>query len=89
MLFTAIKDVFRLLDKDGSGTLDQSELGNALKSMGVDCGDREIEELMTQIDEDGMYVNPSQDGVAESGAEVMRRPLVPKVPVSSPVMSGF
>lgn len=52
----AIRDVFRALDEDGSGTLDTSELETAMKQMEVDCTQTEIEELIKQIDQDGKSI---------------------------------
>lgn len=52
-LFSAMRDVFRTMDEDGSGSLEVSELETAMKSMGVDCSEKEMENLIKQMDADG------------------------------------
>lgn len=51
----AMRDVFRTLDADGSGSLDMCELETAMASMGVECSKKEMETLIIQIDTDGYY----------------------------------
>lgn len=47
------KRAFKMFDTDGSGTIDASELGNALRAMGQKVSDEEVKEMLAQADDDG------------------------------------
>ncbi|XP_045187014.1 neo-calmodulin-like isoform X2 [Mercenaria mercenaria] len=51
--YKAMRDVFRTLDEDGSGSLEVTELETAMKSMGVDCSQKDMDNLIKQMDADG------------------------------------
>ena len=40
-------------DKDGDGTMDTSELGTVLRSLGQNPSEMELEQIIADIDEDG------------------------------------
>jgi Ca2+-binding EF-hand superfamily protein len=40
---------FAMFDTDGSGTIDASELGAALKAMGHEMSDADIKKLLAQV----------------------------------------
>lgn len=48
-----MQDLFRVIDRDGSGKLSPAELQAAIKAMGVVMSKAEVEFLVTQIDTDG------------------------------------
>lgn len=49
-----MQDVFRTLDEDGSGSLEIAELETAIKSMGVEYSEKDMTNLVQQMDADGM-----------------------------------
>jgi len=49
---TELRNAFAVFDRDGSGTIDASEIGNVLKAMGEDLTDGDIEEMISQADVD-------------------------------------
>lgn len=51
--YKAMRDVFRTLDEDESGSLEVSELETAFRSMSVECSDKDMENLIKQMDADG------------------------------------
>ncbi len=46
------KKAFDLLDKDGNGTISTSELGEAMRSTGLDPSDDELKEMIKRADAD-------------------------------------
>ena len=51
--YASAKETFGMFDLDDSGAIDASELGLALKSMGHEVSDSELQEMLNQYDEDG------------------------------------
>lgn len=47
------KQVFALFDTDGSGAIGNDELGEAMRSMGMNPTDKELENLIREVDVDG------------------------------------
>ena len=47
------KECFSLFDGDGSGSVDTSELGEVMKSLGQKMTDEELEEMIRNVDADG------------------------------------
>ena len=48
-----IDNAFFLFDKDGSGTIDTSELRNAMKALGIFLKKDEVKQQMLRVDKDG------------------------------------
>ena len=48
-----MKAAFKLFDTDGSGAIDQDELYNALKALGVKMVKKEVKALLKDLDKDG------------------------------------
>jgi Ca2+-binding EF-hand superfamily protein len=48
----AVRETFNYLDKDGSGTINSSELGGFFELIGEKKSEEELKELMTIIDTD-------------------------------------
>ena len=48
-----MKDAFALFDKDGDGTMDTSELGTVLRSLGQNPSEEELQQMIADVDEDG------------------------------------
>lgn len=47
------KEVFATFDRDGDGTVDASELGAVMGSLGVNPSDAEIQQMIDEVDTDG------------------------------------
>jgi len=47
------REAFSLFDKDGDGTITTKELGTVLRSMGQNPTEKEIEDMMNEVDTDG------------------------------------
>ncbi|VVB09962.1 unnamed protein product [Arabis nemorensis] len=47
-----IEDIFNLFDIDGSGTIDARELHVAMRILGFEMNDEQINELMAEVDKD-------------------------------------
>jgi len=50
---TEYKEAFKLFDTDGDGTISVQELSTVMKSLGLQPSPQEIQEMMTEADEDG------------------------------------
>ncbi|PKU83955.1 Caltractin [Dendrobium catenatum] len=48
-----IKAAFELFDTDGSGTIDAKELNIAMRALGFEISDEQIDEMITEVDKDG------------------------------------
>ena len=46
-------EAFKVLDKDGSGSISESELRQIMNNIGEDVTDEEIKEMMNEADLDG------------------------------------
>merc|ERR1719482_1835499 len=53
-----LRQAFELFDKDGSGTIDQPELGAVMSSLGMELSDSDLATLYAQMD-------PSGDGTID------------------------
>ena len=47
------KHVYALFDKDGDGTVTTKELGNAMRSLGLNPSEKDIEDMINEVDVDG------------------------------------
>ena len=47
------KEAFAIFDEDGGGSIDKSELGSVMKSLGQDPSDAELEHMIAMADADG------------------------------------
>lgn len=47
--FTKLRQVFALFDADGSGAIGTSELGDAMRQMGMNPTERELENLIKEV----------------------------------------
>ncbi|XP_043711073.1 caltractin-like [Telopea speciosissima] len=48
-----IKEAFELFDTDGSGTIDAKELNVAMRSLGFEMTDEQINQMIADVDKDG------------------------------------
>jgi calmodulin len=47
------KEAFKLFDKDGGGSIDVEELGDAMRALGSDPDPEELQQMVDEVDEDG------------------------------------
>ena len=47
------KEVFSMFDKDGDGTVSTKELGVVMRALGQNPTEKEIEEMVLEVDKDG------------------------------------
>ena len=47
-----LKEIFRIYDRDNDGFITINELGNAMKSLGYETGNEELQELIKEFDKD-------------------------------------
>ncbi|XP_045182503.1 neo-calmodulin-like [Mercenaria mercenaria] len=47
------RESFRIFDRDGNGTIDRKELKHAMKMLGEELSDEEVEQMMKEADENG------------------------------------
>ena len=73
------RDVFNLIDKDRSRTLDKHEFTTALKRMGLGLTERQVEEVIAVVDKDGNGTIEYPEFVALLGAEWNRPRSAPPV----------
>ncbi|KAK8937572.1 putative calcium-binding protein CML13 [Platanthera guangdongensis] len=48
-----IKEAFELFDTDGSGTIDAKELNVAMRALGFEMNDEQINNMIAEVDKDG------------------------------------
>lgn len=53
--FTDIKEAFLVFDKDGDGTVSTEELGEVMRSMGQNPTEKELLDMIAEVDVDGTY----------------------------------
>ena len=54
--FTEFKEAFSLFDKDGDGTMTTKELGVVMRSFGQNPSEKELKEMVAEVDVDGMIL---------------------------------
>ena len=47
------KDIFSFFDRDGGGSITSVELGQVMRTLGWDPSEIELQELISEIDQDG------------------------------------
>lgn len=63
-----------MFDTDGSGTIDASELGAALKAMGHELSEAELKQMLAQADDDGTGEIEFEEFCALMGIEIPAKP---------------
>ena len=46
------KEAFNMFDKDGDGTIDIKELGTCMRSLGQDPSELELQNMISEVDDD-------------------------------------
>ncbi|CAM9563600.1 unnamed protein product [Choristocarpus tenellus] len=71
------QEAFNNFDKDGNGTIDQSELGVVMRSLGYSPTNEQLKEMMSKVDEDndgvltfGEFVTMMQAGDVETDFDI-------------------
>lgn len=54
-VWTEYREAFDLFDKDRDGSITTSELGVVMRSLGQEPTVKELENMIKEIDEDGIY----------------------------------
>ena len=57
IMFAELKEAFGLFDKDGDGDISTKELGTVMRSLGQNPSDEELEDMVREVDVDGVFVN--------------------------------
>lgn len=52
------KEAFSLFDKDGDGTITTKELGTVMRSLGQNPTEAELQDMISEVDTDGMWMSP-------------------------------
>ena len=47
------KEAFNMFDKDGDGTITVYELGTVMRSLGRECTEQEVKDMIKEVDTDG------------------------------------
>eukprot|EP01038_Epipyxis_sp_PR26KG_P009991 gene9991-13443_t len=47
------REIFNLVDKDGGGTITKVELAELMETLGIDASPEEIDQMISEIDQDG------------------------------------
>ena len=55
-MFTEYREAFKIFDRDGSGTITSRELAIAMRSLGQNPSEDQLEKMMTEVDIDGIYI---------------------------------
>merc|ERR1712167_373795 len=66
------REVFKEIDTDGNGQIDDAEQNSAMEKMGVTLTKKELDDMMTEADEDGDHLIDIDEFVALISAEVKR-----------------
>ena len=51
-----LREAFSLFDRDGDGTITREELGTVMDNLGMNSNPGELDEMIKEVDEDGMWV---------------------------------
>ena len=54
------QEAFSLFDKDGDGTITTKELGTVMRSLGQNPTEAELQDMINEVDADGMYAVKSK-----------------------------
>lgn len=50
---TEYKEAFSVFDKEGTGEISTDELGTVMRSLGQNPSDKELQDMVTEVDADG------------------------------------
>ena len=53
LLFVDLKAAFALFDKDGDGSISETEIRDVLKSLSCKMTEKEIRDMLREVDSDG------------------------------------
>ena len=59
VFFVEFKEAFQLFDKDGDGTISTKELGTVMRSLGQNPTEKELQDMVNEVDVDGTYAMTS------------------------------
>lgn len=76
-----LKELFKMMDVDGSGTITFEELKTGLQRVGASLKDSEVQEMMTAVRGGGAGVHCHVVGIP---VPLSRTPLPPPLPLPPP-----
>ena len=55
LLAAEIHEAFNIFDKDGDGRVSSKELGTVMRSLGQNPTEKELQDMVNEVDEDGEF----------------------------------
>ena len=55
MIIAEFKEVFKMFDVDGDGTVSTEELKDVMAKLGQNPSEKELTDMINEVDEDGAY----------------------------------
>lgn len=80
------RKIFMLFDKDGGGTIDAGELGDALRQMGQKVTDEEVAKMIAEVDDDGTGEIEFPEFCAMMGIDASGQQAAPRKLEKQPTM---
>ena len=68
LTFLELREAFSLFDCDGDGTITKQELGTVMEKLGMASSHEELDEMIKEVDEDGMLMQKILQSSRESKA---------------------
>ena len=65
-ILAEFKEAFHLFDKDGDGTISTKELGTVMRSLGQNPTEKELQDMVNEVDEDGECTGFASNDVRSS-----------------------
>ena len=65
-ILAEFKEAFHLFDKDGDGTISTKELGTVMRSLGQNPTEKELQDMVNEVDEDGECTGFANNDVRKS-----------------------
>jgi Ca2+-binding EF-hand superfamily protein len=56
LIISEFKEVFKMFDVDGDGTVSTEELKDVMAKLGQNPSEKELTDMINEVDEDGAYL---------------------------------